>query len=257
MTVIRKLWAAAARHLTWLPTVGLVINTIDHALRALSAVKEESQTTGRHEEIRLSALEQVIAGLATVSPLLLWLGNGLSFDEAGDDRRDSISAFHDMTNAEFFYVPLTLLATLMLISGTVARDRRLGRSNVLLSLLLFVVILIDHESGLSWLHFTAAALFFGGSWLLSILRLRGQSPSKRKRLTVAGTMAGLTFLAFAILWPLGIVTLYVAEWIGLVLIALNYQLDSAEYSGFSVVDAANGAAAGQPLRHASPDPHES
>jgi len=74
------------------------------------------------------------------------------------DDRGSISAYHDMADPRWFFVPLTA-ASMMLITNGLVRSERHGH-NAALGLLLFGVIMLDHDGGSATVHFACAVAFF-------------------------------------------------------------------------------------------------
>ena len=74
------------------------------------------------------------------------------------DDRDSISAYHDMADPRWFFVPLTAASMMLITNGFVHSDEH--GYNAALGALLLGVVLFDHNGGSALPHFLSAVPFF-------------------------------------------------------------------------------------------------
>lgn len=98
--------------------------------------------------IGLVRFESMLALVLAVVPIALRLA----------DDRGSISAYHDMTDPRWYFVPLTA-ASMMLITNGLVRSDSHGH-NAALGVLLLGVVLFDHDGGSAVPHFLSAVPFF-------------------------------------------------------------------------------------------------
>jgi hypothetical protein len=167
---------------------------------------------------RFARLERNLGALLVLTPaLLIWV-------DTGPDRvRDSISAYHDVSTPTAFYVPLTVGAMLFFVNGIV---RNAHLYNTLLGLALSGVILFDHDGWTSIPHLIFAAGFFGGNVIVMMYF------STNKSTSLKSAFVGGIALAIA-LWILtDWFTLFWAEWVSLVIIAVHFILDSVSWSAY-------------------------
>lgn len=174
------------------------------------------------EQIRSFAkLERVLAGLCLLIPLLL-----ICFDVGPESVRDSISAYHNMTRAQVFFVPLTVAAMLFVVNGVIKTHRVY---NTLLGLTLIGVTLFDHDGSSKWIHYIFAAAFFGGNALVILwFSFRENRPMRYRvifAVAIALSMLGVLLDWFSLFW---------AEWVSLAMISVHYILDSWERSGYTI-----------------------
>ena len=180
---------------------------------AISGVKNVSGELQRFAE-----LERVLGALLVLTPLLLIL-----VDTGPDRVRDSISAYHDVSTPQAFYVPLTVGAMLFFVNGIV---RHAHVYNIVLGAALLGVMVFDHDGASSTLHFVCAAVFFGGNVVVMMFF----STNKSTPLKV-GLVGGVA-LAIALWIFTDWFTLFWAEWVSLDIIALHFILDSASWSDY-------------------------
>jgi hypothetical protein len=161
---------------------------------------------------RFARFEQALAAVLIPTPFLLWW-----VDDVSELPRSSISAYHDMSPPQVFYVPLTVLATLLLVNGVLKKEHWY---NLGLGVLLFGVILVDHNGAKAWVHEASAVGFFVGNTL--VVFLGSKEISWRLRLVF-----GLAIVAAVLAWrPLELITTYWVEVLSMLVIAAHYILDS-------------------------------
>ena len=155
-------------------------------------------------------LERILAVLCAFIPLVL-----VAFDSWSI--RDSISAYFDMGENQWFYFPLTVAAMLFIVNGALKHE---SSYNTVLGVLLSGVILFNHDD-LPGVHSSFAAAFFGGNvvvmgWLSDV------------SVWFRRTFATLVVLAVLAWVAIDAITLFWAEWASLMVIAVHYLLDSIE-----------------------------
>ena len=165
---------------------------------------------------RFARLERILGALLVLTPALL-----ISVDP--DEIRDSISAYHDVSTPPAFYVPLTVGAMLFFVNGIV---RHAHIYNTLLGLALSGVILFDHDGKTSVPHIAFAAAFFGGNVL--VMMFFSTNKSTLLKVTLVGGIAAASALWILTDW----FTLFWAEWVSLVIVALHFILDSVSWSEY-------------------------
>lgn len=157
---------------------------------------------------KFAKLERNLAAVCMFIPLLL-----IVFDSG--PVRNSISAYYDMTEAQFFYVPLTMAAMLFIVNGVV-KDKQ--RYNTILGVALMAVVLFNHDD-LPIPHFIGAGIFFLGNAYV-ILKYSSKEELWFKKFLVAIIVVALAS------WGLKWITLFWAEWVSLGIIAIHYILES-------------------------------
>ena len=159
---------------------------------------------------KFAKLERNLAAVCMFVPLIL-----IIFDSGAV--RDSISAYYDMAEAQYFYVPLTMGAMLFIINGVVKHQHSY---NTILGVALMGVVLFDHDGQYSKIiHFLSAGVFFLGSAFV-ILKY-----SSKKELWFKCVLVAIIVGALGA-WVLGFISLFWAEWVSLIIIALHYILES-------------------------------
>ena len=158
---------------------------------------------------RFARLERVLATVCLLIPAFL-----IGFDDGSI--RDSISAYYNMEENQFFYFPLTVTAMLFVVNGVVKQGHAY---NTFLGVMLAGVVLFNHDDA-SLLHWVFAAAFFGGNAVV-ILRYSSKEERWFKALLVVGIV-----LAMAGCFVFKLFTLFWAEWFSFALIALHYILES-------------------------------
>ena len=157
----------------------------------------------------LVKLEVVLTIVCFCIPLIVWIGDGLNF-------RKSISAYYAMTEAQYFYFPLTVAAMLFIVNGVV-RDKHWY--NVGLGLALVGVVFFNHLDH-SVIHNISAATFFIGNAVVFVLF----TPKKELWFKVALAITVIIGLAgyFVFDWY----SLFCAEALSLWVIALHFLLEA-------------------------------
>lgn len=74
------------------------------------------------------------------------------------DDRKSISAYHDMADPRWFFVPLTAASMMLITNGLVTHERH--GHNATLGVLLLGVVMFDHDGSSAVPHFFSAVAFF-------------------------------------------------------------------------------------------------
>lgn len=140
------------------------------------------------------------------------------------DTRGSISAYHDMDDPRWFFVPLTA-ASMMLVTNGLVRHESHGY-NATLGLLLIGVVLLDHDGGSALPHFLCAGTFFVLALLYVALlvshyvpTLRGAAkPSRAVALTAAALIGASLLVAYLV----GDEPTFWLEAVGVWIIAAHY-----------------------------------
>lgn len=167
---------------------------------------------------RFIVLERVLAIVLVGNPLVMYLFDEITVGtESGF--RDSISAYYDMEAAAAFYVPLTVAAMLLVVSGVIKDG---NWHNWVLGVLLALVVVLNKD-GFGWVHYPAALGFYGGNAVA--IGLTRASWWRKGSLLAAG---GLTLLWYLVFRNSVDISLLIAEWLGLAIIAVHYFFDAAE-----------------------------
>ena len=156
-------------------------------------------------------VERFLASFLLIAPAVIWLVDDPS------DPRGSISAYHDMVEAQWFYVPLTVVAMLFVVNGLV---RKAHEYNVALGGALVGLILLNHDGGTSDAHDVFTFLFFVGN-VVVVLTLSEIKWSVLKPAILA-TMLVVWISNRATGFP----SVFFAEWITMGVLAGHYVLDS-------------------------------
>ncbi len=185
-------------------------------IRASNMLGEErtKRIVGRLDGLtRLATLEQVLAVVCILIPAGL-----IAFD--GWHVRDSVCAYYDMSENEWFYVPITTASMLFIVNGVVKKARFY---NWILGVALLLVLMFDHEGGASVVHFFGAIVFFAGNGAVMLLHadtaLERQLRWPLIGVIVASMLAWLLSDWFTLFW---------AEWISLLVIGLHFFINSRE-----------------------------
>lgn len=161
----------------------------------------------------LARFERIVAVLCGAIPVpLVYAGGGW------DDVRDSISAYHDLGDARWFFVPLTAVAVLLVVNGLVRSEKH--GYNALLGAGLAVLTVFDHDGASKLLHYAGVTLFFGGNVFVMLYLSKGVP--RGWRLAMVGALCAVVLLrvlvdAFTTFW---------AEWVSLLVIATHFLLAS-------------------------------
>lgn len=156
---------------------------------------------------RFANLERVLGTICAFTPALIWWVDS-------EPLRPSISAYYNMAQNQLFYVPLTMAAMLFVTNGVV-KEKALY--NTYLGFALAGVLLFNTEAW-STLHNVFAVAFFGGNVAVMLLAKKARSLKLAMVAFIALAMAGF----FVFDW----FTLFWAEWLSLLVIALHYVLVS-------------------------------
>lgn len=98
--------------------------------------------------VGLLRFETLLAIVLVAVPIVLRLA----------DDRGSISAYHDMSDPRWFFVPLTAAAVMLVTNGFVYAERHIHYA--VLGALLIGVVLFDHDGGSAVVHFGSAVGFY-------------------------------------------------------------------------------------------------
>lgn len=175
------------------------------ALQAMRTASEAAHGFGDGLR-RYARFERVLGVLLILTPLVL-----IAFD--GPAPKDSISAYHDSSTPEAFYVPLAAGAMLFFVNGLV-RDGHWY--NLALGVGLLGVVLFDKDN-VPFVHAFCALGFFGMG-ALTMLVFSTSKSAELKLVAVGGIVAAVA------LWPLA--SLFWAEWVAMAIIAAHYVVDS-------------------------------
>ena len=157
---------------------------------------------------KFARLERVLAGICALTPLML-----LAVERT--PIRESISAYYNIAQNQWFYVPLTMAAMLFVVNGVV-KNKQLY--NTYLGAMLGGVLLFNHTD-FSVVHIVFAAAFFVGNALV-ILFFSSVDREYKIALVAFIVVALIGWYVFD--W----FTLFVAEWISLLMIAIHYIIES-------------------------------
>jgi hypothetical protein len=158
---------------------------------------------------QFAKLERVLAGICALTPLMLIAAGPAPI-------RESISAYYNIAQNQWFYVPLTMAAMLFVVNGVV-KNKQLY--NTYLGAMLGGVLLFNHTDH-SVLHIIFAAAFFVGNALVILLF---SSVKDREFKIALVAFIGLALVGWYIFdW----FTLFVAEWVSLAIIAIHYIIES-------------------------------
>ncbi|HSF84378.1 MAG TPA: hypothetical protein VLG28_01800 [Acidimicrobiia bacterium] len=166
----------------------------------------------RQQPRRLARFEVALATVCLTVPAFL-----IAFDTW--NVRGSISAYWDMSQNQVFYYSLTVAAMMFIVRG--ARAERHWYSAVL-GLALSGVVLFNEQDWQPW-HGILAAVFFGGGVLAIVKYSEGPWASKIKRPLLA-----LAVLVLLMWKPLGVISLFWAEWLAMVALAGHFIVHALE-----------------------------
>lgn len=180
----------------------------------------------------LFRFERLLAALLTLLPFGLWFADTDYRNTycpqpspppgPAANCRDSISAYHDMADANWFYIPLTIAAIMFIVNGLV---RAAGHNhNAWLGFALLGVLAFDHENERT-LHYIFAVIFFASAIVFISAHVAGAVRAARGLNLNAGRLlflaaVGVQVGVFAVLSLA--TTLFVAEVVQLVIIAAHF-----------------------------------
>lgn len=143
------------------------------------------------------------------------------------DDRDSISAYHDMADPRWFFVPLTAASMMLITNGLVTHERH--GHNATLGVLLLGVVMFDHDGGSRWPHGISAIAFYVLALSFAVLMVThyvgvrtASEPSRR----VAGVSALVVGGTLALVWVVVEPPLFWVEAVGIWFIALHHLFHS-------------------------------
>lgn len=189
-----------------------------------------------------------------LAPAIMWVAEMAELGEAISPR-GSISAYHDVVPPGAFFIPLTVAVMLFVVNGWLVAGHRI---HMVMGAYLLGVILFDHDGRTMALHFAFAGYFFVTGAFLDAAR-DGQWPAwSPERWLVMGPVLpfwlvtrrwsrvrSLWHRAAAILAPfllLGAVVLvadwtwlddhwlFIAEWIALTVVVVQYLTDARRHA---------------------------
>lgn len=157
----------------------------------------------------LVKLEVVLTIVCLFIPVILILGDR-------GNVRPHISGYYAMEQAQYFYVPLTVAAMLFVVNGVVKQRHWY---NVALGLALAGVVLfnnVDHRL----IHTVSASGFFMGNAAVFVMF------TPKKELWFKVLLAGAVLLGLAGYFQFHWYSLFVAETLSLVVIAVHFLLEA-------------------------------
>jgi len=161
--------------------------------------------------MRFAKLERNLAFVCIFTPLFL-----IIFDSYVEPIRGSISAYYNMGQNQIFYFLLTVAAMLFIVNGVV-KEKHIY--NVVLGIALAGVLLFNCDD-FSLVHNIFAIAFFGGNAVVIVVF------SSKKERWFKALLVGIILVTMACWWYFDAFTLFWAEWISLVIIAIHYILES-------------------------------
>lgn len=168
--------------------------------------------------------ERLLAALLILFPIFLIVFNG--WPGSG---KDSISAYHEMTNPNnlvAFYFPLTAAAMLFVVNGFVKRRERdpwYLYYNVYLGAMLTGVVLFNNAD-FPILHDIFAGLFFVGNVLVIYFIDTSFFSSRHAEAAFDLALLGVMAVSFLLFLPFHVINLFFLEWISLALISVHFVL---------------------------------
>ena len=178
------------------------------------------------------ALRRATAGLFRLEGMMALSLAAFPFILMGvDGVRGSVSSYHEMAEAQWYYVPLTWAVVMLIVNGLV-RPRHHGY-NAVLGLLLLLVVLLDHDGGSRTIHVIAAVAFFVFALAFTILQLTDylrQSFGITSISVERGLAGGLAVVVATVLAILHFAaSTFWLESVALWLIAANYLYHSGRH----------------------------
>lgn len=153
--------------------------------------------------------ERVLAIVCLLTPLVLIALEGWP-------ARDSISAYYNIAQNQWFYFLLTAAVMMFLVNAFV---RVQHYYNLVLGFGLALIVLFNHGDFV-WVHWAGVVLFFAGNAVVIVLFSRG--PGWKVKLIFLAVMA-LSLVALLLPgW-----TLFWTEWLSMAAIAGHFLLDSS------------------------------
>ena len=177
-------------------------------------------------------IERLLTTVCAFSPVLMvWIDP--------DPLRDSISAYFSMTANQWFYVPLAIGAMLFLVNGITKRNHWY---NWVLGIAL-VGVLMFNTRDFAGIHMVFAITFFAGNAAVIIWWTDVPAQYRYGFAAALGIAAMITAAT-------GSLTIWLAEFISLVIIAIHFFLNSVDnWTWYNALP--KGA---EPWRRANPRP---
>lgn len=160
---------------------------------------------------RYFGLERQLALINVAVPGVLAIADGRI--------RESVSAYHDMAEPQFYFVPITAAAVLFAANGLI-KERNLF--NVVLGAVLAGVLFFNLDA-YGPLHNVLAIAFFGGNIMMILLT---SSRTWYRALTGIGAA-----LAVLYMWQAGDGSTFYAEWVLLAFISGHFVIESLDGKG--------------------------
>lgn len=157
---------------------------------------------------RFRWFERVLAGVCLLTPLVLLVAEGLP-------ARDSISAYYNMAQNQWFYFLLTAAVLLFLVNAFVWEQHAY---NAALAFGLALIVLFNHDE-FNFIHWAGVVIFFLGNGVVIALFSRG--PGWKMKV---GILVVMVLSLVALLLPGW--TLFWTEWLSMGAIATHFVLDS-------------------------------
>ena len=157
---------------------------------------------------RFARFERVLAAVCISIPAFLIL-----FD--GGQVRDSISAYYNMAQNQWFYFLMTVTSMLFVVNGVVKRRHVY---NIILGGLLAGLLLFNRDDHEVIHRIFATGFFLGNAAVILIF-------SSKKELWFKSLLVVIIAIAIAA-WFFGWITSFCAEWISLGIIGWHYILES-------------------------------
>lgn len=157
---------------------------------------------------KFARLERILAVVCVLSPLIMIIGDNGNI-------RPSISAYYDLKNSVVFYVPLTMAFMLFLVNGLIKKQKSY---NTILGVCLAGLVIFNHED-FHTVHLISAAAFFLGNAFVIVWY------TSKKELWFKIILVAIIIITLG-LSILGIISVFWAEWISLLIIGTHYILES-------------------------------
>lgn len=154
-------------------------------------------------------IERILAVICAVSPLVMWWVDPKPL-------RESISAYFAMADNQWFYVPLAVGAMLFIVNGITKGEHWY---NWVLGTAL-VGVLMFNTNDWSTIHMIFAVVFFGGNVVVMIW---WSDADPRFRYGFAAVV-----VVVMIVLATGNISVWLAEFLSLLVIAAHYILDSVK-----------------------------
>ncbi len=176
---------------------------------ALEKVVETANAAG-NQLAKWAPVERILAAVCAASPLVMWWIDP-------EPLRESISAYFAMIENQWFYVPLAVAAMLFIVNGITKQAH--WYNWVLGGALVGVLMFNTTDFGL--VHKVFAITFFAGN--AAVIIWWSGVPAKYRY-----AFAGAVGLAALVTAAAGVLTVWLAEFISLLIISAHFLLDSID-----------------------------